>query len=43
MIYVLGIDVGSASSKAVIMDEDAKIVKSAVIQSGTGTSVPAGY
>lgn len=40
MIYVLGIDVGSASSKAVIMDEDAKIVKSAVIQSGTGTSGP---
>lgn len=40
MTYVLGIDVGSASSKAVIMNDEAQIVKSAVIQSGTGTSGP---
>ena len=39
-MYTLGIDVGSASSKAVILGDDKQVVASAVIQSGTGTSGP---
>lgn len=39
-MYVLGIDIGSASSKAVILEDGRKIVADAVVQSGTGTSGP---
>lgn len=39
-MFVLGIDVGSASSKAVVLEDGEKITASAVIQSGTGTSGP---
>jgi predicted CoA-substrate-specific enzyme activase len=38
--YILGLDIGSASSKAVVMDATQKIVGSAVVQAGTGTSGP---
>lgn len=41
MTYRLGLDIGSASSKAVIMDEAKKIIGSAVVQAGIGTSGPA--
>lgn len=39
-MYTLGIDIGSASSKAVILEDGQRLVASAVIQSGTGTSGP---
>lgn len=39
-MFVLGIDVGSASSKAVILEDGNKIKASSVVQSGTGTSGP---
>lgn len=39
-MYTLGIDIGSASSKVVILRDGAEIVKSAVVQAGTGTSGP---
>lgn len=39
-MYVLGLDIGSASSKAVVLGDNKKMVGSAVIQSGTGTSGP---
>ncbi len=39
-MYVLGLDVGSASSKVVILDEDKNIVSSCVVQVGTGSSGP---
>ena len=39
-MYTLGIDVGSASSKAVILEDGKRVAASAVIQSGTGTSGP---
>lgn len=39
-MYTLGIDIGSASSKAVILNDGAKIISSAVVQAGTGTSGP---
>ncbi len=39
-MYVLGLDVGSASSKVVILDEDKNIVSSSVVQVGTGSSGP---
>ena len=39
-MYTLGIDVGSASSKAVILGDGKQVLASAVIQSGTGTSGP---
>ena len=39
-MYTLGIDIGSASSKAVILKDGAEITASAVIQAGTGTSGP---
>ena len=39
-MYTLGIDIGSASSKAIILRDGAEITASAVIQAGTGTSGP---
>lgn len=39
-MYTLGIDVGSASSKAVILKDGKDVVASAVIQAGTGSSGP---
>ncbi len=39
-MYTLGIDIGSASSKAVILKDGNDIIASTVIQSGTGTSGP---
>jgi predicted CoA-substrate-specific enzyme activase len=39
-MYVLGLDIGSASSKAVVVDEKRQIAGKAVIQAGTGTSGP---
>ena len=39
-MYTLGIDIGSASSKAVILEDGKEIAASAVIQFGTGTSGP---
>ena len=39
-MYVLGLDVGSASSKVVIMDDDKNIVSYSVVQVGTGSSGP---
>lgn len=40
MYYTLGVDIGSASSKAVILNGDREVIASAVIQAGTGTSGP---
>ena len=37
-MYTLGIDIGSASSKAVILKDGTDVVASAVVQVGTGTS-----
>lgn len=39
-MYVLGIDIGSTACKGVVMNDERKIVASAVIPSGTGTSGP---
>ena len=39
-MYTLGIDIGSSSSKAVILKDGAELVSSAVVQVGTGTSGP---
>lgn len=39
-MLTLGIDIGSASSKAVILKNGTDIVASAVVQAGTGTSGP---
>jgi len=39
-MYTLGIDIGSASSKAVLMEDGEKIRRHFVIQAGTGTSGP---
>ena len=39
-MYTLGIDIGSASSKAVILKDETDVVASAVVQVGTGTSGP---
>ena len=36
----LGIDVGSASSKGVILEDGKKVIASVVVQAGTGTSGP---
>lgn len=41
MVYVLGIDIGSASSKVVIMDDTREMVASAVASGGAGTTGPA--
>lgn len=40
-MYALGIDIGSASSKVVIIDTTQTIVASAVVPGGTGTTGPA--
>ena len=40
MVYTLGIDIGSSSSKALILADGKDIVSSAAIQVGTGTSGP---
>ena len=40
-MYTLGIDIGSASSKAVILKDGKEIAAAEVIQFGTGTSGPA--
>ncbi len=39
-MYTLGIDIGSASSKVVIIDTNKTIVASAVVPGGTGTTGP---
>ncbi|MDU2064237.1 MAG: acyl-CoA dehydratase activase [Sporomusaceae bacterium] len=39
-MYVLGIDVGSTSSKAVILNPDLKVVGAAVVSAGTGSTGP---
>ena len=39
-MYTLGIDIGSSSSKAVILKDGKEVISSAVIQVGTGTSGP---
>ena len=39
MKHALGIDIGSASSKAVILKDGTDVVASAVVQVGTGTPV----
>ena len=39
-MYTLGIDIGSASSKAVILEDGKRVVAATAIQSGTGTSGP---
>ena len=35
-MYVMGIDIGSASSKAVILKDGRELAASAVVQAGTG-------
>jgi predicted CoA-substrate-specific enzyme activase len=39
-LYTMGIDIGSTSSKAVIMEDGSRIVASCVVPVGTGTSGP---
>lgn len=39
-MYYMGVDIGSTSSKAVIIDQDKKILSNIAIQVGTGTSGP---
>lgn len=39
-MYVMGVDIGSTSCKAVIMDQDKNILAKTVIATGTGTSGP---
>ena len=39
-MYTLGIDVGSSSSKAVILEDGKNIIAQAVIEIGTGSTVP---
>lgn len=39
-MYTLGIDVGSSSSKAVILEDGKKIYRHRVVQIGTGSSGP---
>ena len=39
-MYTMGIDIGSTSSKAVIMEDGSRIVASCVVAVGTGTSGP---
>ncbi|WIV11940.1 acyl-CoA dehydratase activase [Proteiniborus sp. MB09-C3] len=38
--YYLGVDIGSASSKAVLMNKNREIIHTSVVQLGTGTSGP---
>ena len=37
MIHVLGVDIGSAATKAVAMDTEGRMIASVAVQSGTGT------
>lgn len=39
-MYTLGIDIGSASSKAVILEDGQRIIAASAVQAGTGTSGP---
>ena len=39
-MYVMGVDIGSTSCKAVIMDENSQIIAKIVVATGTGTSGP---
>ena len=39
-MYTMGIDVGSASSKAVILRDGREVVAARAIQAGTGSSGP---
>lgn len=39
-MYTMGVDVGSASSKVVILEDGSRIVAAEVVQVGTGTSGP---
>ena len=39
-MYTMGIDVGSASSKIVILKDGCEVVITDVVQAGTGTSGP---
>lgn len=39
-MYTLGVDIGSASSKAVILEDGRNVCATSVVQSGTGTSGP---
>ena len=39
-MYTMGIDVGSSSSKAVILRDGSEVVAEAVVQRGTGSSGP---
>ncbi len=39
-MYNIGIDIGSASSKVVILKDGVEIVASAVVQTGTGSNGP---
>lgn len=39
-MYTLGVDVGSASSKAVILEDGKNVIATAVVQVGTGSSGP---
>lgn len=41
-MYTMGIDVGSASSKAVILRDGKEVVAGLAVQAGTGSSGPAG-
>lgn len=41
MVYVLGIDIGSASSKVAVLDKNKTMVVSAVVTGGAGTTGPA--
>ena len=41
MIYTLGIDVGSTTSKAVLLADGRQIASSALVVAGTGTDGPA--
>lgn len=40
VVYTLGIDVGSSSSKAVILEDGKNVISQAVVEIGTGSSGP---
>lgn len=39
-MYTMGIDIGSSSSKAVVLQDGVKVAAAAVVSAGTGTSGP---
>lgn len=41
MVYTLGIDVGSTTSKCVLLENGTNVIESVLIQAGTGTKGPA--